>query len=210
MSTDFLSSLEEDKWTPVPELTNAERERLQQAIGAGLVEVHFRHEFNTPNGPATYDVAFSGDGVLLGEWQQAIGRECGATARPTVTAIAAELTPHGGRVKRGDADGIGSGGLRVLGVRRQLCDSHSSSPAAKAKDEPELSAEERAIAVLAGNPDLTTIAAVAKKAKVSREYLTRSCPTFKAAWKIAQASRKQTRRTLRGSKSKDGTLEAWE
>lgn len=75
-----------------------------------------------------------------------------------------------------------------------------------------LSAESRALAVLATYPNLTSLAEVAKKAGCSRSYLSKrgACLIFKSAWEVARKANIQGTTIKRGSKSKDGTVVAWE
>lgn len=73
-----------------------------------------------------------------------------------------------------------------------------------------LDAETRAIAILAKCPKLGSIEEVAAMAGCSRQYLSNKakCPRFAAVWKVSR--NESTGKTVRGSKSKNGELEAWE
>ncbi len=71
-------------------------------------------------------------------------------------------------------------------------------------------AETRALAVMAQKPDLTSITEIAREAGCSREHLSKNCPRFRAAWDVACKMRKQPSRIVRGSKDKNGNIEAWQ
>jgi hypothetical protein len=70
-------------------------------------------------------------------------------------------------------------------------------------------AETRALAILAKRPDLKSIQQVAELAGCTREHLSRNCRRFKTAWGALKKAGKPSR-IVRGSKTKDGTLEAWQ
>jgi len=67
------------------------------------------------------------------------------------------------------------------------------------KQGPELDAEAKALAILAQQPELTSVAAVAKLVGCSRQYLANStkCPRFACAWETLLRARLDVRSAAR-------------
>jgi hypothetical protein len=103
----------------------------------------------------------------------------------------------------------------VCDLLAKLAGDPSADPPGKqqAADDPltSLSAEDRAIAILARDPGIRSIAAVARLVGCSRQHLSdeNACPRFIKAWEQAQKASYRETSIVKGAKT-NGSVEAWE
>ena len=99
--------------------------------------------------------------------------------------------------------------VKSLGKASGTDEQGQTTPTAEQVDS--LDAESRAIAVIARYPNLTSLEEVATMAGCKRQYLAAKgkCLRFKAVWKVVQEANNKNAKVTHGSKTKDGSLEAW-